>query len=136
MSLKTRAKLVLMEPGAHGTSAVTASAELNHVLLLGADESLSGFRDRVRRRAASLRLESQALCDVTYLVGRHEQADWGARQSLLADVCGVLEPKGLVAVHAPSSARGDLLGCLGDLQSTMARGLELRAVFTDAVTAA
>jgi hypothetical protein len=134
MSVKPRAKLVLMEPGVEASSAIAASAEQNHVLLLGANESLTRFSDRVRRRADSLRHESRALSDVTYVVGNHQHADWQTRQRLLSELCDDLAPDGSVAVHAPSSARSAVLGCLGDLQASLSRGLELRAVFTDAAT--
>lgn len=136
MSSKTRAKLVLMEPGVPAPKSLPDSAEQSHVLLLGKDESLVGFRDRVRRRTVSLRRASQELCDVTYLVGRHSDADWQERRSLLSELCDEVGTDGSVAVVAPRSATSDVLGCLGDLQASAARGLSLRAVFIDADTAA
>jgi hypothetical protein len=95
-----------------------------------------GFSDRVRRRADSMRRSSRELSDVTYVVGHHHEADWHGRMHLLSDLCGELSDEGSVAVVAPRSATGDVLGCLGDLQATHARGLSWRAVFTDAETAA
>jgi hypothetical protein len=136
MSSKTRAKLVVMEPGAAAAAAFSASAEQNHILLLGRDESLVGFRDRVRRRAGSLRRAAQELCDVTYVVGQHQDTDWQHRSRLLSELCDELGRDGRMAVVAPRSATSDVLGCLGDLQASRARGLSLRAVFTDTETAA
>lgn len=136
MSPKTRAKLVVMEPGVVAPAAFSAPAEQRHILLLGADESLVGFRDRVRRRTGSLRLAAQELSDVTYVIGRHHDADWPGRQSLLSELCDELGAEGSVAVVAPRSATSDVLGCIGDLQAMRASGVSLRAVFTDAETAA
>lgn len=136
MSVQTRAKLVVMEPGVNAPAAFSSSADQSHILLLGAEESLHGFRDRVRRRAGSMRLAAQELSDVTYVVGRHQHADWQERRLLLSDLCNELANDGSVAVVAPRSATSDVLGCIGDLQATGARGVSLRAVFTDAETAA
>lgn len=125
-----------MEPGVAAPVAFSAPAEQRHVLLLGSDETLVGFRDRVRRRTGALRRAEQELCDVTYVIGRHQDADWQGRRILLSDLCDELGGEGSVAVVAPRSATSDVLGCLGDLQATRARGLSLRAVFTDTDTAA
>jgi len=125
-----------MEPGVQVAPALSASAEQNHILLLGADEPLSGFRDRLRRRTGSLRSAAQELCDVTYVVGAQSHADWQARRGLLSDLCDELAADGSVAVLAPHSAVNDVLRCIGDLQATRPRGVELRAVFTETETAA
>lgn len=59
MSRETRAKLVLVEPGAPAGAASLPgsgdSGDESHVLLLGENESLSGFDDRVRRRVQAMR---------------------------------------------------------------------------------
>jgi hypothetical protein len=136
MSLKTQAKLVVMEPGVLAPSAFATPAEQRHILLLGSDESLVGFGDRVRRRTGSLRLAAQELSDVTYIVGQHHEANWAGRTRLLSELCNELSAEGSVAVVAPRSATRDVLGCIGDLQATNARGVALRAVFVDAETAA
>lgn len=125
-----------MEPGFSAPPTFMEAADQQHLLLLGQDESLHGFRDRVRRRADSMRRSARELSDVTYVVGHHHEADWRGRMHLLSELCGALSDEGSVAVVAPRSATGDVLGCLGDLQATHARGLSLRAVFTDAETAA
>jgi hypothetical protein len=39
---------------------------------------------------------------------------------------------GSVAVLAPRSASADVLGCIGDLQASVAQQRELRAIFIDA----
>jgi hypothetical protein len=136
MSPKTRAKLVVVEPGVRVPAPLSAPAEQNHILLLGADETLVGFRDRLRRRTGMLRTAAHELCDVTYVIGQHQDADWQGRSRLLSELCDELAHEGSMAVVAPRSATRDVLGCLGDLQATRARAVSLRAVFTDAETAA
>jgi hypothetical protein len=127
----TRATMVLLEPGAPPNLAL-APSEQNYVLLLGPHESPDQFRDRVRQRADSLRRQARILESVTYLVGETSQADWPMRRGLLSDLCSEMAPDGSVAVLAPASASSDVLGCLGDLQASVARQRELRAVFVDA----
>jgi hypothetical protein len=114
----------------------SGDAAQSHVLLLGPDEPLPKFRARVQRRAEAMRRAKHQLCDVTYVMGNHHAADWSVRQSLLAQLCQEVDPDGQLAVLAPSSARSDVLGCLGDLQMSSARKLQLRAVFIDAPSAA
>lgn len=134
MSEQTQAKLVLVEPGVAAGAAMADAAEHNHVLLLGQDETPAGFRERVRRRAEALRSRAQRLCDVAYVVSEHALSDWQTRLSLLAEVCDAVAPHGL-ELFVPSTARSEALGCLGDLQASVAPGLRLRAVFTEAQTA-
>jgi len=132
MSELTQAKLVLVEPGVAAEAAMADVAEHNHVLLLGRDESPAGFRERVRRRAEALRSRAQRVCDVAYVVSEQALSDWQSRLSLLAEVCDTVAPDGQLQLFAPSTARSEALGCLGDLQASVAPGLRLRAVFTEA----
>jgi hypothetical protein len=132
MFAKTKAELVLVEPGAHANpaTALAGATEQRHVLLFGREESSRGFLARVRHRADTLRRASQSLFQVTYLVGPSAHTDWLTRQSLLSQLCADLDPQGSVAVHAPRSASSDVFGCMESLQLS-APGLELRAVFAD-----
>ena len=131
MSAKTRANLVLVEPGVTASPALGAATDQNHLLFLGADEPLAGFQERVRRRASAMKRSSQELCEVIYLVGSSSNANWHTRQQLLAELCDEVEPQGSVALHAPSSALTDVFSCIQDLSTSVAPGVSLRAVFTD-----
>jgi hypothetical protein len=133
MPLNRRTELVLVEPGAPANAAhsLRPTSEKTHVLLLGADESLSGFDDRVRRRARALRRASQPLRQIVYLVGTPRSDDWFIRHRLLADLCKDLIADGSLAVFARSNARFDVFGCMGELQLSVAAGVQLRAIFSD-----
>lgn len=134
MLAQIQAKLVLVERGVHHMP-VLAHAGEQTVLVLGPDESLDGFQQRVRNCTELLRHRKRSLSDVTYVVGNNGQASWLMRRSLLSDLCGEVAPEGSVAVLAPTGAADDVLRCLGDLQATLGRRCALRAVFTDATRA-
>jgi hypothetical protein len=131
MTPDTRMKLVLVEPGVPNVSLLAQSVEHCHVLLLGPDESLASFRTRASRRAGSVRSTSRRLCEVEYVVGNHREADWASRLGLLSDLCGELDSEGSVAVVAPRSEIGDVMGCFGNLRATNVDCPNLRAVFMD-----
>lgn len=127
-----RAKLVLVEPGVETGQALTRPSEQNHIMVLGSDEAPSQFCDRVRRRTDALRRQARVLDNVTYLVSDSSSADWSMRRRLLAQLCDEMAHDGSVAVLAPRSASADVLGCIGDLQASVARQREIRAIFIDA----
>jgi hypothetical protein len=136
MTSDTRTKLVLMEPGVPRGSLLAQTEGHCHVLLLGADESLASFRSRASRRVGSVRSTSRRLCEVEYVVGHHQEADWAGRLGLLSDLCIELESDACVAVVAPRSAVTDVLGCFGSLRAAHVGCPNLRAVFTDLQSAA
>lgn len=132
MSSEKRAKLVLVEPGVEAGNALAQPSEQNHVMVLGSDEAPSQFCDRVRRRTDSLRRQERVLGNVTYLVSGSSSADWSMRRRLLALLCDEMAHDGSVNVLAPRSASVDVLGCIGELQASVAKHRELRAIFIDA----
>ncbi|HVY26213.1 MAG TPA: hypothetical protein VHB79_06655 [Polyangiaceae bacterium] len=129
---RPRAKLVLVEPGVEPGDALSRPSEQNHILVLGEGEAPSQFCDRVRRRTDALRRQERVLDNVTYLVSCSSSADWSMRRRLLAQLCDEMAQDGSVAVLAPRSASVDVLGCIGELQASVAQQRELRAIFIDA----
>lgn len=125
-------ELVLVEPGApKGPTQAAAFTEQNHVLLLNVNESLDEFGDRVRSRAEGIRRAAQCLNRVTYLVGSLAGRDWAIRKQLMLEVCKGLAAEGSLAIFAASSACGEVLDCLGEMQLRMPSGIRLSAVFTE-----
>jgi len=130
-NLAESSELVLVEPGAQTKAGLRGSSEQNHLLVWCRNESLLGFQSRVRERVRSMARSEQRLAQVTYLVGDCTKTDWAERQALLAELSHDLPADGVVVVHAPSNASGNVLACLGELQLSTPSGLRLRAVFSD-----
>ena len=113
-------EFVLVESGAASAAALLGSSDQNHVFLLGCDESLQCFGNRVVLRARAIRgvlqQASRCLVKVTYLVGSRRPGDWRARHALLAALAAEMDSSGTILVNAPSAARAPLLLCLAALQ--------------------
>jgi hypothetical protein len=133
---QTEAELVLVEPGAAFTAMAAlpslSESEQNHVLLLAPDESLTSFSERAGRRVQALRQASHRVSRVAYFVGHPAQADWAGRTELLSNLCRELPTEGSVALFAPVRESVGAMGCVGDLQTALQNGVELRARFSDA----